>query len=252
MKLHVVVGVGPVGTATALHLAAAGETVQLVSRSGGGPAAAGVELVAADATDAGRLAATGPKGKVRAAVWQQALAAHQAGKARVTEARAADFVGPGFRQQSPAGRAVPRLLAGRTVRVLGNPDAPHSWTYIPDIAATLAALGADDRARGHAWHVPTSPPVSQREILTALARDLAAPAPRLTRTPAWALRAAGLVIPVVRELEEVRYQFDRPFLIDSSACQQTFGIKPTPMAAALAATATWWRSQGCAAPEGNA
>lgn len=310
MKLQVVVGAGPVGTATAMHLAANGETVRLVSRSGGGPAADGVELIAADATDAGRLAAiaagatviyncasppyhrwptdwpplatsvlsaaertgavlvtmsnlygygpaghpisesdplaaSGPKGKVRAAVWKQALAAHQAGKVKVTEARAADFFGPKVRQQSPVGeRSIPRLLAGRPVRVLGDPDAPHSWTYVPDIAAALAVLGADDRAWGHAWHVPTNPPMSQREILTALARDLSAPAPKLTRTPAWAVRAVGVIVPVVRELEEIRYQFDRPFVIDSSACQETFGIKPTPMAAALAATAAWWRSHG--------
>jgi nucleoside-diphosphate-sugar epimerase len=197
------------------------------------------------------LAATGPKGKVRAAVWRQALAACQAGRVKVTEARAADFFGPGVRQQSPAGRSVPRLLAGRPVRVLGDPDAPHSWTYVPDIAATLAVLATDQRAWGHAWHVPTNPPMSQREILTALARDLGAPAPKLTRTPPWAVRAVGVVVPVVHELAEVRYQFDRPFVTNSSACQETFGVKPTPATAALAATAAWWRGQGRATSEGS-
>ena len=134
--------------------------------------------------------------------------------------------------------------------MLGDPDTPHSWTYVPDIAAMLAVLGADDHAWGRPWHVPANPPISQREILTALARDLGAPAPKLARTPAWAVRTAGLAVPVLRELEEVRYQFDRPFVIDSSACQQTFGIKPTPVTAALAATAAWWRSQG-RAPTGR-
>lgn len=55
MSQHVVVGAGPVGSATAALLAQRGEAVTLVSRSGRGPALAGVTRVAADATDAERL-----------------------------------------------------------------------------------------------------------------------------------------------------------------------------------------------------
>jgi nucleoside-diphosphate-sugar epimerase len=309
MSRHVVVGAGPVGSAVAIRLAAQGEQVRVITRSGRGPAADGIENTAADAAEPGRLtalakgamvlyncaspayhrwpqdwpplaasllsaaertgavlvtmsnlygygptagpmteqapqAATGPKGNTRAAVWAQALAAHQAGRVRVTEARASDFFGPGVRGQSPIGqRSVPRLLAGHAVAVLGDPDTPHSWTYVPDIAAALVVLGADPRAWGRPWHVPTGAPLTQREIFTLLARIAGAPAPRLRPIRPWLLRAGGLLVPSLRELGEVTYQFTRPFVMDSSAFQHTFGAAPTPPGQALSATLTWWRDQ---------
>jgi nucleoside-diphosphate-sugar epimerase len=194
------------------------------------------------------LAATGPKGKIWAAVWAQALAAHQAGRVRVAEARAAGYFGPGARQQSMLGqRTVPRLLAGRPVGVLGDPDAAHSWTYLPDIAVALVTLGTDPRAWGRAWHVPANPPMSQRELFSALARLAGVQAPRVRALPGWQLRAARMAVPSARERDEVGYQFGRPFVIDSSAFQATFGARPTPMPDALAATLAWWRKQGRAA-----
>lgn len=310
MTLHVIVGSGPVGSATAIRLAGQGHRVRVLTRSGGGPAVDGVERLATDATDTDRLAelvtgadalyncanppyhrwatewpplaasmlraaevtgavlvtmsnlygygavdhpmtesdplrATGPKGKVRAAMWAEALAAHQARRARVTEARASDYFGPGARQQSHIGeRSIPRLLQRRPVRVFGDPDAPHSWTYVPDIASALAVLGTDERAWGRAWHVPTNPPLTQREVFGALARVAGAPAPTVRALPPWELWVARMVLPFVREMEEVRYQFDRPFVMDSLAFQTTFGAKPTPMDEALAATAQWWIDQG--------
>jgi nucleoside-diphosphate-sugar epimerase len=194
------------------------------------------------------LAAAGPKGRTRAAVWAQALAAHQAGRARVTEARASDFFGPFVRAQSPIGeRSIPRLLAGRPISVLGNPDVPHSWTYLPDIAAALVTLGADERAWGRPWHVPTGPPLSQREIYTSLARIAGARPPRLRPVPAALIRAGGLVVPFLREFPEVAYQFTAPFVVDSTAFQATFGTAPTPVEEALSATLAWWRDQARAA-----
>jgi nucleoside-diphosphate-sugar epimerase len=309
MSLHVIIGAGPVGSATALCLAAEGHQVRVITRSGTGPDADGIEKVAADAADPGRLsrltagaavlyncasppyhrwpqdwpplaasvlaaaehagavlvtmsnlyrygpvahpiterdplAAAGPKGQVRAAMWTQTLAAHQAGRVRAAEARSSDFFGPGVRGQSPIGeRSIPRLLAGRPIAVLGDPGAPHSWTYLPDIAAALATLGADERAWGRAWHVPTSAPMSQREIYTALARLAGAPEPRLRLVRSWLIRAGGLAVPYLREFSEVAYQFNGPFVVDSSAFTSTFGAQPTRAEQALAATLTWWGHQ---------
>ena len=186
------------------------------------------------------LAATRPKGAVRAAVWAQALAAHEAGRVRVCEARASDYFGPGAGRQTPLGRSMPGLLRGRTVRVFGDPDAPHSWTYLPDIAAALITLATDPRGWGRAWHVPTNPPMSQREVFAALARIAGLAPPLVVTIPSWQLAAARLVVPAVRETDEVAYQFQRPFVIDSTAYETTFGARATPMPDALAATLTWW------------
>jgi nucleoside-diphosphate-sugar epimerase len=124
------------------------------------------------------LAATGTKGRVRAGMWADALAAHRSGRIRATEARASDFYGPHIVSNAMIGeRFVPSVLAGRPVYVLGDPDAPHTWSYLPDVANTLAVLGTDERAWGRAWHVPSPPPLSQRALARRLA-ELAGPASR--------------------------------------------------------------------------
>ena len=183
------------------------------------------------------LASMGTKGRVRTAMWEDALAAHGDGRVRVTEARASDFFGPGVVDTSFFGRNVARLLAGKSVRVLGDPDSPHSATYVPDVGRTLAVLGTDERAWGRAWHVPTGPAMTQRFLATRFCEVAGAPVASVAAFPAWALAVAGVFSPQVREFKETRYQFDRPFVLDSSACTSTFGIEPTSLDEALAAVA---------------
>jgi nucleoside-diphosphate-sugar epimerase len=184
------------------------------------------------------LAATDVKGRVRAQMWEDALAAHRAGRARVTEARASDFVGP----QVPLGqshlmRQIPALRKGARAWVIGDPDVRRSWGYMPDVATTLATLGTDERALGRAWHVPSAPPHSQREALTDLAAALRAPQPRVSGVPWPVLRAAGVFVPFMREVAAMRHQFDQDFVVDASATTATFGITATPWDEVLAATA---------------
>jgi nucleoside-diphosphate-sugar epimerase len=187
-------------------------------------------------------APAGHKGRVRAKMWSDALAAHEARRVRVTEIRAADYFGPGAGEQTPVGtRFVPPLLAGRRVMFPGDPAAPHSWTYLPDVARALAVAGTDGRAFGRAWHVPTNPPLSARALAERLSALAGAPTPRITRMPHWAMNAVGVLSPTVRELRETRYQFDRPFVVDSSAFESTFDITPTPIDEALEATLAFYR-----------
>ena len=183
------------------------------------------------------LAAVDVKGRVRIRMWADALAAHEAGRVRVTEARAADFVGP----QVPAAhshltRQLPALRAGRRAWVVGDPDARRSWAYLPDVAATLATLGTDERALGRAWHVPSAPPRSQRQALADLAEALAAPPARVSPIPWSVLRGIGLVSPMMREVVDVRHQFDQEFVIDASATTTTFGLTATPWEEIVRAT----------------
>jgi len=182
------------------------------------------------------LAATDTKGRVRARMWADMLAAHEAGRVRVTEARAADFVGP----QVPADhshlmRQLPALEKGRRAWVVGDPDAPRGWSYMPDVAATLAVLGTDERAWGRAWHVPSAIR-SQREALTDLAAALGKPAPKVSGIPWPVLRAVGLASPMMREVVDVRHQFDQPYVIDATATTATFGLTATPWDDVVAAS----------------
>ena len=183
------------------------------------------------------LAAVDVKGRVRIRMWADALAAHEAGRVRVTEARAADFVGPQVpAEHSHLTRQLPALRAGRRAWVVGDPDARRSWAYLPDVAATLATLGTDERALGRAWHVPSAPPRSQRQALADLAEALAAPPARVSPIPWSVLRGIGLVSPMMREVVDVRHQFDQEFVIDASATTTTFGLTATPWEEIVRAT----------------
>lgn len=195
-------------------------------------------------TESTPLAATGTKGRIRADMWTDALAAHEAGRARVTEARASDFFGPGGGNDHLGRRFMPKLLAGKKVTHIADPDVPHAWTYLPDVGRTLATLGTDERAWGRAWHVPTNPPLSYRQMAEAMATAAGLPAPRVGAIPHAAQRALGVVVPLIREIEEVRHQFTRPWILDSSAVADTFDLRPTPMDQAAAETVAWWQAHG--------
>ncbi|MFI9204084.1 NAD-dependent epimerase/dehydratase family protein [Streptomyces sp. NPDC053048] len=191
------------------------------------------------------LAATGPKGRARAAVWEQARNLHEQGRIRAVEVRASDFFGPGVTDGGHlAARVVPRVLRGKPVSALGDPDTPHSWSYLPDVAGALVEVAGEERAWGRAWHVPTEPALSTREMVGRLA-DRAGTAPVAVRrlSPA-VLGLASLFSPLLRELKEIRYQFDRPFVVDSSAYEAAFALRATPVGEQVEATVDWWRENG--------
>ncbi|MEV4706002.1 NAD-dependent epimerase/dehydratase family protein [Actinoplanes sp. NPDC049316] len=182
------------------------------------------------------LAATGRKGRVRIAMWQDALAAG----IRTLEARGSDYVGAGA-TGVVSSVLNPAIAKGRTAWMPGDPDAPHTWTYVGDMARTLIALARDERAWGRAWHVPSAPAISVRELAARYAALTGSPAVRVRKLPRAVMRTAGLVIPMARELAEMDYQFYGPFLLDSSETEQTFGLRATDLEIALkeeAATAT--------------
>jgi len=182
------------------------------------------------------LAATDTKGRVRARMWGDLLAAHEAGRVRVTEARAADFVGPQVPgAQSHLIRQLPALRAGRRAWVVGDPDVPRSWSYLPDVAATLVRLATDERAHGRAWHVPSTVR-TQRQALTDLAGALGRGEPAVSGIPWPVLRAIGVAVPMMREVVAVRHQFDQPYVLDATATTATFGLTATPWDDVLRAT----------------
>jgi nucleoside-diphosphate-sugar epimerase len=189
------------------------------------------------------LASTGVKGRVRATMWADQLAAHQAGRIRATELRGSDYFGPGATDQAYLGdRFVSAVLAGKRAMVLSDPTIPHAWTFLPDVARALAVAGTDERAWGRPWHIPTSPALSAQAFAERLSELAGAPAPKILRIPRPILSAAGAVSPLMRELRETRYQFDRPFILDSTAFETTFGMAPTPIDEALEATIAWYRT----------
>jgi nucleoside-diphosphate-sugar epimerase len=117
-------------------------------------------------------AATTRKGKLRARMAEELLAVHAAGTLRIAIGRASDFFGPQAIQSSAGERMFAPALAGKTVQVLGNPDLPHTYTYIADIAKGLVILGEREEASGHK---PLPPANLSR-------KSLALPGPAKSRT----------------------------------------------------------------------
>jgi nucleoside-diphosphate-sugar epimerase len=209
--------------------------VTLSNLYGYGPRVPGGYDEAHPITEATPLAATGRKGRVRARVWQDALAAHQAGRVRVSEVRAADFIGPGA--QSAMGERILRpVRQEKNVSVLGRADRPHTWTFTDDVARMLVTAGTDPRAWGRAWHVPSNEPLSQRQVIDDFARAAGVGQVRIGQIPSVVLHGMGLVWPLMRELRETEYQFRDDFVMDSSAAQATFGLKPAPWEEIVAVT----------------
>jgi nucleoside-diphosphate-sugar epimerase len=190
------------------------------------------------------LTSPSAKGAIRVRMWREALAAHEAGRVRVTEVRGSDYFGPGCLDQSHLGeRFVPRLLEGKPVRFVGDPTQPHSWTYAPDVAWALVTAGTSGRAWGRAWHVPTNAPMTAREVAERMCALAGIRNPGVKVMPHWLIRTAGTFSPMLGELEEMRYQFVRPFVVDSTDFQSTFAMAPTSMDEALTATLAWWRNR---------
>jgi len=173
------------------------------------------------------LAAQGPKGGVRVQMWRDALAAHEAGRVRVTEVRGSDYVGPGA-QGHLGERVVPRLLAGKGVTVMRSADTAHTWTATQDVARLLVTVAQDERAWGRPWHVPSNPPRTQREAVGDLCHVAGVDPVKVREYPRLLIAGMGLFNPLMRELPEVAYQLEDPFILDSTAAQQTFDLKPTP------------------------
>ncbi|WP_028645631.1 NAD-dependent epimerase/dehydratase family protein [Nocardioides sp. URHA0020] len=302
--LHVIVGAGPVGRATALELAAAGHQVLLVSRSGSGPDLDGVRREAADAADAGRLtelaagavaiyncvnpadytvwstfwppvaeaflvaaertgavlvtasclygygpvdapmvedlpdAATTKKARIRAGMWAEAQARHEAGRIRAVEVRGSDYMGPGVAVEAGhIARVAPAALAGKTVRVMGRPDVLHSFTDVRDMARALVAVAAAPQAWGRVWHAPTNAPVTQAQALADVCAAAGREPVSVKAMPRAVLGIGGMLVPALREMRETAYQFERPYVLDSTAIERELGLTPTPWDEVCRATA---------------
>jgi len=178
------------------------------------------------------------KGQVRSGMAVELLAAHHRGEVDVAIGRASDYFGPRGGAQSNLGdRLFPAAIAGRTATVLGDLDQPHSYTFIPDIGEGLTVLGEHPNATGRVWHLPNDPQTrTTRQLVETVYQQLGHPRAKVFAMPPLVLRAIGILNPTVREIVEMQYQFEEPFIIDSSMMARELGLEATPLDTALAIT----------------
>jgi nucleoside-diphosphate-sugar epimerase len=188
------------------------------------------------------LAATTVKGRTRAAMTRELLAAEDTGRVRIAIGRASDFFGPGVTESTLGPQVFANALARKRAVFLGNPNLPHTYSYVPDIAAGLATLGTDDRAVGGVWHLPGPETVTTRALLELVAGHLGHPV-GIRSIPNLAVRALGVAVPMMRGLAEMSYEFDEPFVLDTTKYVSTFGAAGTPLATAIEETVVWYRGR---------
>jgi nucleoside-diphosphate-sugar epimerase len=161
--------------------------------------------------------------------------AHESGRIRMVVARASDFFGPHVEGSAFGSRFVSQVIADRKVDILGDPDALHSVTFVPDLAAAMIRLADEPGAWGRAWHVPNAPAVTQRALVD-LAGAAAGTRPSVRRIAAWQLKAIGMFSAPMRETVEMAYEFEHDFVVDHHDYAERFGDRATPLDEALAAT----------------
>ncbi|MDA1359044.1 NAD-dependent epimerase/dehydratase family protein [Glycomyces luteolus] len=187
-------------------------------------------------------AAAFPKGRARVRVAEMILNAHKEGRIRAALGRASDYFGPGGMNTVLGPPIFAAAAAGKTARWLGEPDEPHTVSYLPDVAAGLVALGENPKADGYAWHLPVGPPVTGDEFL-ALVWKAAGTKAKSAALGRGLQRLVGVFNPIVKELGETWYQRDRAWIVDDTAFRAAFPdrVQVTPHEEAVARTMTWFK-----------
>lgn len=186
------------------------------------------------------LTGYGRKPALRARMTELLLGAHAAGQASIALVRAADFYGPRVRNSMLGERLIEPILKGKPVQLLGDIDQPHSFSYLPDFARAMVSVAEDPEACGQIWHVPNAPALSLREMVEK-AYELAQQTPSLRVMPSWLFSALSLVDPLLRELREMRFLWDRPYQVDHGKFAARFWSDFTPPEMGLARTLDWYR-----------
>ncbi|HEY8597417.1 MAG TPA: NAD-dependent epimerase/dehydratase family protein [Thermomicrobiales bacterium] len=205
-------------------------------------------------TEATPQRGVGPRSTTRRAMSAELFAAHRRGQVRAASVRASDLFGPLVRESLAGERLFGPALAGKPIQLLANPDLPHSLTYAPDAGRAMVAVGADDAALGHAWHVPNAPAITLRAFIGLVCAEIGVP-PRVSAIPRPLARALlpllGLFVPPMRGISENAYIFYEPYIVDHSRYAATFGDHATPLPDAIRETVRWYRAHAAQPTSGN-
>ena len=189
----------------------------------------------------------GKKPAARSAATRIWMAASAEGRARVAALRAPDFYGPDAPWAYLGEPSIGALAKGKPAFFVGSPDIPHDYAYAPDVArAVTTLLDAPDSAFGQVWHVPCAPTRTTRQILEIAAAALGVPL-RIRRLPEALLALLGLFSPMLREMREMRFQWDRPYRVDASKFAKAFWSDTTSLETGVPATALSFRKRATAA-----
>jgi nucleoside-diphosphate-sugar epimerase len=182
------------------------------------------------------------KGRVRARMSEELMEAHSSGRVRVAIGRASDYFGPRVLVSAEGEQVFGRAVQGKSAQVAGDPNQPHTYTYVPDIGRGLVILAEREEALGQVWHLPSPETLTTRQFVEMIFEEVGKPA-RIQAAPKIVLRAMGLFNPGIRETIEMLYEFEEPFVVDHSKFEEAFGEQATPLKEAIGETVRWYGSK---------
>lgn len=167
------------------------------------------------------------KGAVRKQIAQMVMDEVKAGKLMALIARSADFYGPHNEKSFITEVVYNNLKKGKSANWFINADKKHSFTFTPDAAKATALLGNTIDAYNQVWHLPTDKnTLTGRELIELFSRELNTIG-KVYVMPLWLIKILGLFIPVMKEMPEMMYQYDRDYFFDSSKFEKRFDFKTT-------------------------
>jgi nucleoside-diphosphate-sugar epimerase len=167
------------------------------------------------------------KGAVRKLIAQMLMDEVKAGRLMALIARAADFYGPGNERSFITEVVYKNLKNGKRANWFINADVKHSFTFTPDAAKATAILGNTADAYNQVWHLPTDKnTLTGRQIACLYAKELNVSC-KISVMPLWLIRLLGIFIPIMKEMPEMMYQYDRDYVFDSSKFDGRFNFTAT-------------------------
>jgi len=182
----------------------------------------------------------GAMGRARAAAVNHVMEANRLERIGADVICASDFYGPGVTFALLGDRVFGPAIDGGTVNLLGDPDVPHSYTYIEDFARAMVVIAGEAGSFGQIWHVPEARTLTTRAMLEQIL-EAAGGSASLRVIPRWLEWSLGVFSRPVRELRETAFQRNQPWVVGANHLRERFGFQPTPIEEAVAATVDWYR-----------
>lgn len=161
------------------------------------------------------------KGKVRKEIADLVLQAHQEGRVDATIGRCADFYGPGARNSPLYIKFLENMLQGRRPQVLMHKGPVHTYAYTEDAGRALVELALHERSFGEVYHLPVGEPVTVEGIVArfnvVLGTDF-----EVVHLSKRALRFLSLFIPIIREAQEMNYQYASDYVLSDKKFRTQF------------------------------
>ncbi|MEL6403490.1 MAG: NAD-dependent epimerase/dehydratase family protein [Chloroflexota bacterium] len=182
------------------------------------------------------------KGSLRAKMHATLMEAHNSGRICAVVGRASDFYGPRVTQSAGGETIFGKLAVGKSAQFIGDPDQPHTYTYMPDVGKALVMLGQNEDVFGEVWHIPNAPAMTTRKLVELAATEFGT-ASNIQAMPKWMVRIMGMFVKTLGEFPEMMYEFEQPFIVENNKFEQRFGVSATPMLEGIRATVEWYKRE---------